>query len=97
MRELNKMGSLTEKHKGQWLIWLVLFGLFGFTQIQCSEAPSQTPSATTSSTPLTMARPQPAIALASDAPPVVKTSTPLLASNETFTKVAKDAMASSKV
>ena len=94
MRELNKMGSLTEKHKGQWLIGLVLFGLFGFTQIQCSEAPSQTPSATTSSTPLTMAKPQPAIALASDAPPVVKISTPLLASNETFTKVAKDAMAS---
>jgi serine protease DegQ len=41
-----------------------------------------------------MARTQPALALASDAPPVVKISTPLLASNETFTKVAKDAMAS---
>jgi serine protease Do len=94
MRELNKMGRLTEKNTGQWLIGLVLFGLLGFTQIQCSETPSQTPSATTSSTPLTMARPQPALALASDAPPVVKISTPLLASNETFTKVAKDAMAS---
>ena len=41
-----------------------------------------------------MARTQPALALASDAPPVIKISTPLLASNETFTKVAKDAMAS---
>ncbi|UCH91198.1 MAG: hypothetical protein JSU60_00295, partial [Nitrospirota bacterium] len=88
------MGKLTEKHTGQWLIGLILFGFLGFTQIQCSEAPSPTPSAKNSSTPLTKARPQPAVALASDAPPIVKISTPLLASNETFTKVAKDAMAS---
>jgi Do/DeqQ family serine protease len=94
MRELNKMGRPTEKHTGQWLIGLVLFGLLGFTQIQCSETPSQTPSATTSSSPLAKARPQSAVALASDTPPIVKISTPLLASNETFTKVAKDAMAS---
>ena len=43
MRELNKMGKPTEKHTGQWLIGLVLFGLLGFTQIQCSETPSQNP------------------------------------------------------
>ena len=43
---------------------------------------------------LAKASPQPAIALASDAPSAVKVSTPLLASNETFIKVAKDAMAS---
>ena len=82
------------KHRVQRVGMLILLGLLGFTQIQCSEAPHQTPSATTSSAVLAKAGPQPAIALASDAPPVVKISTPLLASNETFTKVAKDAMAS---
>ena len=94
MRELNKLGRPTEKRTGQRMIGLILLGLLGFTQIHCSQAPSQTPSTTTSSTALTKARPQPAVALAADAPPVVKISTPLLASNETFTKVAKDAMAS---
>ncbi len=94
MRDLVLLGKREGKGPRAWISMVILFGLLGFTQIQCSEAPSQTSSATTSSVILETARPQPAIALASDAPPVVKVSTPLLASNETFTKVAKDAMAS---
>ena len=46
MRELNTFGKADrETHRAvdDWV--LILFGLLGFTQIQCSEAPSQTPSA----------------------------------------------------
>ena len=87
-------GKWIGKQKRQWVGILVLLALFGFTQIQCSEAPSQSPTSTTSSTTLTKTGPQPAIALASNTSPAVKVSTPLLASNETFTTVAKNAMAS---
>ena len=94
MREFITSGKRIGKHTGQWIGMLIFLGLLGFTQMQCSEAPSQSPSVTTSSAVLEKAGPQPAIVFASDAPPVVKVSTPLLASNETFTKVAKNAMAS---
>lgn len=93
MRELVTLGKRLGKHIGPWASMLILLGLLGFTQIQCSESPSQPPSATTSSADLVQVRPQPAVALASDVPPVVKVSSPLLASNETFIKVAKEAMA----
>ena len=94
MGELNTLGRPIGKRAGQWLIGLVLLGLLGLTQIQCSETSSQTPSTTTSSDNVVIPTPQAAVALASDSPSIVKVSTPLLASNETFTKVAKDAMAS---
>ncbi len=94
MREFVTSGKRIGQHTGQWIGMLILLGLLGLTQIQCSQTPSETPSATTSTADLPRARPQPAVALASDVPPVVKVSTPLLASNETFIKVSKDAMAS---
>lgn len=94
MRKLVTSGKQAGNYTGQWLSMVILSGLLGLSQIQCTEAPTQAPSATTSSTPITQARPQPAIALASEPPPVVNVSTPLLASNETFIKVAKNAMAS---
>ena len=94
MSELVESGKWGGQPRMQWLGMLVLLGLLGLTQVQCSEAPSQPPSTTTSSAQLPMPKPQPAVAHASDAPPVVKVSTPLLASNETFIQVSKDAMAS---
>lgn len=94
MRKFGTSGQQKEKHTGQRICALILLGLLGFTQIQCSEAPSQPPSVTTSVAELSKVRSQPAMALASDAPPIVKVSTPLLASNETFIQVSKDAMAS---
>lgn len=94
MREFGISGKLIRKHQGPSISLILLFGLLGLTQIQCSEAPSQAPNATTASAVLTKSGPQTAIALAADTTPVMKVSTPLLASNETFTKVAKDAMAS---
>jgi len=94
MREVGNLGRPKGKRTGQLVIGMIVCGLLGLTQIQCSEAPSRTPSANISSDSMATATPQAAIALASDAPPVVKVTTPLLASNETFIKVAKDAMAS---
>ena len=94
MREFGISGKLIRKHRGPSISLILLFGLLGLTQIQCSEAPSQAPNATTASAVLTKSGPQTAIALAADTTPVMKVSSPLLASNETFTKVAKDAMAS---
>jgi serine protease Do len=94
MREFVTSEKRIKKHTAHWVGKLILLGFLGFTLIHCSEAPPQTPSATITPAMLTKAGPQPALALASGAPPVVKVSTPLLASNETFTKVAKDAMAS---
>jgi serine protease Do len=94
MRKFVTSGKRIEKHTGQWIGTMFFLALLGFTQIQCSEAPSQPPSVTTSAAELPKARPQPAMALASDVPPAVKVSTPLLASNETFIQVSKDAMAS---
>ncbi len=96
MKKLIHVEQPTKKHSKKVLIVLAIVGLLGFTQIRCSEAPTQPQSTTFSSSPseLSEARPQPAIALASDRPPVVKVSTPLLASNETFIQVSKDAMAS---
>jgi len=85
---------------GRSWIGIVLVGLFSLTQIQCSQAPSSstnsdnTPSDLTSPLAIAEAKLQPAVALATDPPPVVKVSAPLLASNKTFVKVAKDAMAS---
>ncbi len=94
MKPLLKLGRSTRNLTGYLSIKLALVGLLGFTLIQCSESPSQNPSATTSPEILAAARSQPAVALASDAAPIVKVSTPLLASNETFIQVSKDAMAS---
>ena len=94
MRQFVTSEKRLGKCRSQWVDIVILFGLLGFTQIQCSEAPSQTPSATTSSASISQARSQPAVALASETSPVVNVSTPLLASNETFIKVAKNAMAS---
>ena len=94
MEELNTLGRPIGKRAGQWLIGLVLLGLLGLTQIQCSETSSQTPSTATSSDNVVIPTPQAAVVLASDSPSIVKVSTPLLASNETFTRIAKDAMAS---
>jgi len=94
MRKFGTIRTWRGKHRRHWAGMLIILGLLGFTQTHCSEGPSQTPSATSSSAVLTKAGPQPALALASDTPPVVKVTTPLLASNETFIKVAKDAMAS---
>jgi len=94
MRKFGTINTWSGKYRRHWAGMLIILGLLGFTQIQCSEGPSQTPSATSSSAVLMKAGPQPALALASDTPPVVKVATPLLASNETFIKVAKDAMAS---
>ncbi len=73
---------------------LILMALLGLTQIHCSESPSQSPSTTTSPPGLSKSGLQPALALASDTPPAIKVSAPLLASNETFIKVSKEAMAS---
>ena len=87
-----KQSSMTRI--GLYLMGMSLLGLLALTQIQCSEAPSQFPSASIPSRDVAEAAPRPAVALASDSPPVVKVSTPLLASNETFIQVAKDAMAS---
>ena len=72
----------------------LLVGLIGFSLIQCSQAPSNNETGPLASEVPALPKAQPAIALAADTPPVVKTSTPLLASNETFVKVAKEAMAS---
>lgn len=94
MREVVHRGKRVGGKSMQLIGKLIILGLLGFSQIQCSEAPSQVPSATTSTDVLTKVIPQPTIALASDSPPAVKVSTPLLASNETFIKVSKDAMAS---
>ena len=93
MREVGDSGTIKGKHTRQFVIGMMVCGLLGLTQIRCSEAPSHTPSANTSDSMAT-GTPQAAVALASDAPPIVKVSAPLLASNETFIKVAKDAMAS---
>ena len=86
-------GELIETYS-RWVIGVILVGTLGFSLIQCSQAPSQSPEATRASRVAPAATPQPAIALASDAPPIVKVATPLLASNETFVKVSKEAMAS---
>ena len=94
MREVATLGKQKGQYMGQWIGRLILIGLIGFTLVHCSEAPSPTPSMTNSSSVIPKATPQPAIALAADPPPVVKVGTPLLASNETFIKVSKDAMAS---
>jgi len=94
MKELVTSVNQEGQHNWQWVGMLILLGLLGLTQIQCSEGPSQSPFATTSSADVSRARPQPAVALASDVPSVLKVSSPLLASNETFIKVSKNAMAS---
>ncbi len=94
MREFVNGGKRFGKNSAQWIGRLIILGLLGFSQIQCSEGPSQAPSAITPTDALTTVIPQPSMALASDSPPVVTVSTPLLASNERFIKVSKDAMAS---
>ena len=95
MRTLRHVRRSAGTYTGQLFTRMVLIGLLGFAQIQCSQAPSaQNPSTPTPSSNTANAAPHTAVALASDAPPIVKVSTPLLASNETFIKVAKDAMAS---
>ncbi len=78
-----------------WMVAITV-GLLGVTHIQCSQAPSSSPlepppsiTAAPSETDL----PVPVVHTP-DSPPVVKVSTPLLASNETFVKIAKEAMAS---
>ncbi len=72
----------------------LLISLLGFTLIQCSQAPTSNNSIPSASDVSKISTAQPAVALAADSPPIVKASTPLLASNETFVKVAKEAMAS---
>ncbi len=94
MRKSVSGGKRLVGNSSYWIGRLVIVGLLAFSLIQCSETPSQTPSATTPTDTLTTVIPQPAMALASDSPPAVTVSTPLLASNETFIKVSKDAMAS---
>ena len=66
---------------------VVLVAFIGILSIQCSQNPTQ-PSANQETTA------QPTIAHAAETAPAIKVSAPLLASNETFIKVAKDAMAS---
>jgi Do/DeqQ family serine protease len=74
----------------------IAVGLLGVTHIQCSQAPSspppETPPAITAG-PRETEPPVPVVH-AADSPTVVNVSTPLLASNETFVKIAKEAMAS---
>ncbi len=95
MKPLLNVAEPTKNWVGYLFIKLAIVGVLGFTQIQCSEGPSQAPSATTSPADrMTTAQSQPAVALASDTPPIVKVATPLLASNETFIQVSRDAMAS---
>lgn len=88
----------TSPVKNRHHFWMVAIavGLLGVTHFQCSQAPSSPPpepppsiTAAPSETDL----PVPVVH-AADSPPVVKVSTPLLASNETFVKIAKEAMAS---
>ena len=57
MREFRKIGKWGTKRTKPWISMMILLGLLGFTQIQCSEAPSQTPSATSSPAILETARP----------------------------------------
>ena len=94
MREVGNLGSPKGKRTGRLVFGMIICGLLGFTQIQCSEAPSLTPSVNMSSDSRSPAAPHTALALASDAPPIVKVSSPLLAANETFINVSKNAMAS---
>lgn len=88
----------TSPMRSRYHFWMVavVVGLLGITQIQCSQAPSSTPSETP---PSISAAPSEAelrvpVVHAADSPTVVNVSTPLLASNETFVKIAKEAMAS---
>ncbi|MBA3966280.1 MAG: trypsin-like peptidase domain-containing protein, partial [Nitrospirales bacterium] len=74
----------------------IAVGLLGVTHIQCSQAPSSPPPEpppSITAAPSKTDVPVPDVH-AADSPPVVKVSTPLLASNETFVKIAKEAMAS---
>ncbi|HBP89184.1 MAG TPA: DegQ family serine endoprotease [Nitrospirales bacterium] len=87
--------SPMKSRKYFWMI-TVLIGLLGVTHLQCSQAPSSPPSdapPTITATPNGAEVPVPVVH-AADSPPVVNVSTPLLASNETFVKIAKEAMAS---
>ncbi len=96
MRE--RFAVRTSPVRGRRHSWMVAFmvGLLGVTHIQCSPAPSDTPSDNPPPITETHAEnePQAPVVPAADSPPIVHVSTPLLASNETFVKIAKQAMAS---
>ncbi len=72
----------------------IILGFLILTLVQCSESSGPTTIVTNTTSPSLSSESRVAMALASDSAPVVKVSTPLLASNETFVKVAKEAMAS---
>lgn len=78
-----------------WLIAGVV-GLLGVTHLQCSQAPSNQPGDNPPSIAESKSNSEPRVpdVHASDSSPVVHVSAPLLASNETFVKIAKEAMAS---
>ncbi|GJL57545.1 MAG: MucD protein [Nitrospirales bacterium] len=93
-RNQGETSSLRNRHHF-WRVAIAV-GLLGFTHIQCSQAPS---SPTPETAPAITAAPRETevpvpVVHAADPPTVVNVSTPLLASNETFVKIAKDAMAS---
>ncbi len=88
----------TSPNRGKCHSWMIalLVGLLGVTHIQCSQAPSNPssenpPLLTETKTETAQKLP---VVHAADTPPIVNVSTPLLASNETFVKIAKEAMAS---
>ena len=96
MRERYKIRTTTVR--GRLYSWVIVFvvGLLGITHIQCSQAPSNPPSDNPPSISGTTigTESQASVVHAADTSPIVKVSTPLLASNETFVKIAKEAMAS---
>ncbi len=95
MRRLVQLRRSARTGRGQLFMRMVLVGVLGLATVQCSQAPSSSTSSTPApSRPMTKTTSHAAVALASDSSPIVKVSTPLLASNETFIKVAKEAMAS---
>ena len=96
MRERYEMQ--THSARGRRYSWVVVFmiSLLGIAHIQCSQAPSNTSTDNPppKSETTTGAESQVPVVHAADSTPIVNVSTPLLASNETFVKIAKEAMAS---
>ena len=89
-----RRSSLRNRHHF-WRV-VIAVGLLGFSHIQCSQAPSSTPPEAASAVTATPVETEVPVTVvhAADSPSVVNVSTPLLASNETFVKIAKEAMAS---
>jgi serine protease Do len=96
MREHYAVQTSPMRVRRHVLMVAFVVGLLGVTNIQCSQAPSNTPSDNPPSITeaITETEIQVPVVHAADRPPIVNVSTPLLASNEAFVKIAKEAMAS---